>query len=267
MTARKARGRGRRRIFGLFGLGRPPRRKPPKNPLARLLRRVWRGFLWAVALFVGGSIAGVVLFRFVDPPVTPLMLIRWVERGSFPAHGPSRPLSRISPHLMRAAMASEDANFCRHRGIDWDQVRVALKEHSEGAKLRGASTITNQVARSVFLVQRGGFVRKGLEWWFTALIEAVWPKRRIMEVYLNTVEWGPGVFGAPAAARHWFRQDVENITPLHAALLITTLPNPQHRRPNRPSAGHARLARIVIARMRQTPIGKTGPCRQARRGK
>ena len=233
----------------------------------RWVSRLWYAFLWLVAGFVGLSVVSVLLYRFVNPPAVPLMVVRWVETGSWPARGPWTSLDRMSPHMMRAVIASEDANFCRHHGVDWDQVDQALKEYRQGGDLRGASTITNQTARTVFLLQSGGFVRKALEWWFSFLMEATWPKARIMEVYLNTVEWGPGVFGAPAAARHWFRTDVRRISPLQAALLATTLPNPRGRRANRPGPAQARLSHGVAARMRHVAVANGDPCPSPPRAK
>lgn len=226
--------------------------------------RLCQGFLWGVAGFVGYSLFFVLLFRFADPPGVMLMHVRALETGKPQVRGRWVSLEELSPHMMRAVIASEDSNFCGHHGVDWDQLEQALREYRRGRPLRGASTITNQTARTVFLVQGGGLVRKGLEWWFSFLMEAMWPKSRIMEVYLNTVEWGPGVFGAPAAARYWFRADIRKISPMQAALLATILPNPRGRRANRPGPAHARLARVAAARMRQVPVARGDPCPAAR---
>lgn len=190
-----------------------------------MLRRVIRILLLATGAFLGGSVFLVAIYRAVPPPVTPLMLIRLVE-----GHGIGkswRPLSEISPNLARAAMAGEDAKFCEHHGFDWDAIRAAWHRYEEGTRhLRGASTISMQTAKNVFLWPGRDWIRKGLEAYFTVLIELAWGKARIMEVYLNVVEWGPGIYGAEAASQYYFHKPARALTVDEAARLAAILPDP-----------------------------------------
>ncbi len=215
--------------------------------------------LGAVLLLASGT--AVLAYRVVDPVHTPLMTLRAIERGdAVPARQRWKPLSEISPHLVRAVIASEDARFCSHDGFDWDAIRMALEKLEEDGKARGASTISMQTAKNVFLWPDRLYVRKGLEAAFTVLIEAFWDKRRIMEVYLNVAEWGPGIYGAEQAARRYFKRSAARLTPYQAALLAAALPNPLHRRPHRPSRYVVRKARILLARMRHVAVKADEPC-------
>ena len=193
-------------------------RPGPLRTLARLLLRL------VLALLLGWAFL-ILLYRFVDPPLTPLMLLRLPESGRIDHD--SVPLSKISPDLVRAAIAAEDNRFCVHRGIDWSAVEDAVQEYEADGRLRGASTITMQTARNLFLWPGGGFVRKGLEAPLALALDALWPKRRIMEVYLNIIEWGDGIYGAEAAARHHFGVSAHQLTRQQAALLAAVLPNPR----------------------------------------
>jgi monofunctional biosynthetic peptidoglycan transglycosylase len=174
-----------------------------------------------------GAVLGlVVLYRVVDPPLTPLMI--W----NAPAHGVTRrwvSLDDVSPALVRAVIAAEDARFLEHRGVDWDAIRQA---HAYNARhgdqpRRGASTITMQCARNLFLWPGKSYVRKALEAGLAYVLEVVWGKRRILEVYLNVIEWGPGVYGVEAAARRSFGVGAADLDGRQAALLVAVLPNPQ----------------------------------------
>lgn len=136
------------------------------------------------------------------------------------------PLSDMSPHLVRAVIAAEDTKFCAHRGFDMEQIKIALAEAERGGRLRGASTISQQTAKNVFLWPGRGFIRKGAEAWFTALMETMWPKRQILEAYLNVAEWGDGLFGAEAASQARFGKSAADLTATEAALLAAVLPNP-----------------------------------------
>jgi monofunctional biosynthetic peptidoglycan transglycosylase len=217
-----------------------------------MLRVVVRWLGRAVLAFVGLSLAAVLFVRVVPPLVTPYMLIRAAE--SLVDGDPVgitkdwTSLDAISPNLQRAVIASEDARFFDHHGIDWQAVHEArdYNRRHAGRRKRGASTITMQCARSTFLWQGRTWVRKGLELWFTALMELCWPKRRILEVYLNVAEWGPGIYGAEAAAQHWFRIPASKLSPTQGALLAAMLPSPLRWNPNRPTAYlQARARRIV----------------------
>jgi len=180
-----------------------------------------------VALFillVAGPILTVVVYRFVPPPATPLMVIRLAEGKGWNHHW--RPIDEVSPALPRALIAAEDARFCDHHGFDLDALQKAYENNEKGRKIRGGSTISQQTAKNVFLWPDRSYVRKGLEAYFTVLIETMWGKRRIMEVYLNSIEWGPGVYGAEAAAQRNFKVSAAGLAPAQAARLAAILPNP-----------------------------------------
>jgi len=215
--------------------------------MLRLLRRLLLFTLAALALFWGG---GLLLFRFIDPPATPLMLIRSAERGTAVRYRPL-PLSAQSPALVRAVIVSEDSRFCLHNGIDLGAVQDALDDYEETGRLRGASTIPMQVARNLFLWPGGGFVRKGLEAPLALALDALWPKRRIIEVYLNIAEMGPGLFGAGVAAEVHFGQPAGRLGETQAARLAAVLPNPNRWSAGSPTAYIQRRTGTIQARMAQ----------------
>ncbi|MBI1198749.1 MAG: monofunctional biosynthetic peptidoglycan transglycosylase [Phenylobacterium sp.] len=181
-------------------------------------------FALLLIVFVIGPVAVVAIYRFVPPPVTYLMVQRMFE-----GHGIERrwvPMRQISPHLVRAVIAAEDARFCEHHGFDVQAIQKAMAANASGKKLRGGSTISQQTAKNVFLWPHRDWVRKGFESWFTVLIEVGWGKRRIMEVYLNTIEWGPGVYGAEAAAEKNFHVHAKDLTAAQASRLAAIVPKP-----------------------------------------
>jgi monofunctional biosynthetic peptidoglycan transglycosylase len=210
----------------------------------RRLARVMVALALALAAF---SVGWAALYRFAPVPATPLMLIRAV--GGAGLEKDWVPLSSISPHLARAVIASEDTLFCGHGGFDWAAIEGAFEDNEEGARLRGGSTISQQTAKNAFLWPDRSWTRKGVEAWFTLLIETFWPKRRILEVYLNIIEWGDGVYGAEAAARHHFRKSAAALTRREAALLAVVLPSPRKWSPNPPGTYVARRAGIIERRM------------------
>ena len=224
-----------------------------------LMRRIGR----IVLLALGGCFIGLVLlvmiYRLVPPPVTPLMLIRAVE-----GHGLTkswRPLGVISPQLVHAVMASEDAKFCEHHGFDWEAIDEAWQRYRRGVgKLRGASTISMQTAKNVFLWPGRDWIRKGLEAYFTVLIEFVWGKKRIIETYLNVVEWGPGIYGAAAAAQFYFHKPPSALNAEEAARLAAILPDPLKWSASRPDRYVAERAAIIRERMPDVPLA-TPACR------
>jgi len=165
----------------------------------------------------------IAVYRFVNPPFSSLMVLKWLGGTSIQRQWV--PLERISPNLMRAVIASEDGRFCSHWGIDFGEVAAAIRRSSGGTP-RGASTITMQVAKNLFLWPAKSYVRKLVEVPLTYAIELMWPKRRILEVYLNIAEWGPGIFGAEAAARAHFNRSASRLNARQAAQLAVTLPNP-----------------------------------------
>lgn len=201
----------------------------------------------AAAGFVATSIVWVLILRVVPAPGTLLMVMRAV--GGETVTREWTPLEEISPELVRAVIAAEDTKFCTHHGFDVEQIRIALKEAEGGKRLRGASTISQQTAKNVFLWPGRGFVRKGMEAWFTLLIESLWPKSRIMEMYLNVAEWGDGNFGASAAARARFGTTPEQLTRHQAALLAAVLPNPHDWRADNPGPYVRKRASTLRARM------------------
>jgi monofunctional glycosyltransferase len=187
----------------------------------------------------------VLIYRFVPIPGTFLMAQRAIE--GFDTRRNVVGLSDISPFLVRSVIASEDANFCNHNGFDWAAMKVAMKSNERGRKLRGGSTISQQTAKNVFLWPQRSYVRKAMEAGFTVLIETLWPKRRIMEAYLNVAEFGPGIFGAEAGALTHFRKHAKDITPLEAARLAAILPSPRRWSPTRPSRAIARKSNGIVA--------------------
>lgn len=201
------------------------------------------------------SVGLVVLLRFVNPPCTPLMLWRWAA-GEGMRHE-WRDLAAISPAVQQAVMAAEDQQFPDHFGFDWDQLERAMKENQTRKRPRGASTITMQTARNLFLWQGGGFARKGLEAYFTLLIELFWSKARIMEVYLNIIEWGTGIFGAEAAGRAYFSRPAAGLTHGQAALLAAVLPNPRRWSPASPNRYISGRAAVIDREMQSfAPLKK-----------
>ena len=175
-------------------------------------------------VFVIGPILVVAVYRFVPPPVTYLMVQRAFEGRGFDRRWV--PMRQMSPSLVRAVIAAEDARFCEHHGFDFGAIQKAMAANESGKKLRGGSTISQQTAKNVFLWPSRDWVRKGLEAWFTVLIELGWGKERIMEVYLNSIEWGPGVYGAEAAAQKNFHVHASQLTTTQAARLAAIVPKP-----------------------------------------
>lgn len=239
-----------------------PRRRAPAAGANRnfaLLRRLGRIMWWCIIGFITGSIALVALYRVLPPLVTPLMLLRLIDGNG--THKSWRSLDHISPDLIRAVMAGEDARFCRHHGFDWDAIETAWDRYQSGrGRLLGASTISMQTAKNVFLWPGRDWLRKALESYFTVLIELAWGKRRIMQVYLNVVEWGRGVYGAEAAAQFYFRKPAAALTIGEAVRLAAVLPDPLDWSPRRP--GRRLLARSAFIRseMSAVPAALPLPC-------
>jgi monofunctional biosynthetic peptidoglycan transglycosylase len=191
----------------------------------------------------------ILLYRWVDPPLTPLMLARWSQ--GFGIAQSWRPLDEISRELRFAVIASEDNRFCAHRGFDWHELGGQLQAWRDGARPRGASTISMQTVKNLVLWESRSNLRKLLEAWLTPQLELLWPKRRILEVYLNIVELGPGIYGAEAAARHWFGKGADRLTRAEAARLAAILPAPLRRDAAKPSATTQRHAQTIARRIDQ----------------
>ncbi|MDR3517559.1 MAG: monofunctional biosynthetic peptidoglycan transglycosylase [Azospirillaceae bacterium] len=226
--------------------GAPPpwRRWQGRGPGRRRLFRLVAGTLVVLTVV---SLLWVVAYRIVAVPVTALMLQRIAEGDGATRQWVS--IEAISPSLIDAVIASEDSRFCFHHGFDVAAIEAALDSNAEGDRLRGASTISQQTAKNAFLWPSRIWLRKGLEAYFTVLIELGWPKRRILEVYLNIVEWGDGVFGAEAAARTHFHKTAASLTRHEAALLAVVLPDPRAWRPEHPGPYVAGRAAIIEKRM------------------
>lgn len=210
----------------------------------RVLRYLVMAFVWFLIVSVGL----VIFYRFVPPPITATMILD--------GNGITKdwePLSRIDRDMVSAAIAAEDGKFCQHNGFDYQAIEKAMQKNARGGRIRGGSTISQQTAKNVFLWQGGGYFRKGLEAWFTILIESVWGKRRIMEVYLNVAETGIGTYGVEAGAQRYFHHSAARLAPQEAARIAAVLPLPKERAAIDPGGftrryGNAISARIGIVR-------------------
>ncbi len=203
-----------------------------KTILGKIFRIIWKTGL----LFVIISITFVIIYRFLPVPITPLMIIRCIEQKSTGKEIIMKhdwvSLQKISAQLQLAVVCSEDQNYLKHSGFDFGAIQKALKENEGGKRIRGGSTITQQTAKNVFLWQGRSYVRKGLEAWFTLLIEFFWNKERIMEVYLNSIEMGNGIYGAEAASQFWFKKSASNLSKDEAAAIAAILPSPLNYKAN-----------------------------------
>ncbi len=211
-----------------------------------MIRTLFRRLFKALAWFAAGSALVVLALRWVPPPGTALMLERkvesWLDGTPVELRRDWRPWNELPDDLKIAVIAAEDQKFAEHWGFDVGAIRAAMVHNERGGTLRGASTLSQQVAKNLFLWSDRSWLRKGLEAWFTLLIETLWSKQRILEVYLNSVEWGDGVFGAEAAARHHFGIGAPYLSTQQACLLAAVLPNPREWSPSRPGAYVARRA-------------------------
>ncbi|MFA6652213.1 MAG: monofunctional biosynthetic peptidoglycan transglycosylase [Bacteroidales bacterium] len=218
-----------------------------------MLKKGFKYFRWLLGGLFALSILIVLFYKFVPVPLTPLMLIRYSEQkkqGEKPViHHEWVPLEEISVNLQRAAIASEDQSFFEHKGFDLEQIRKAREENETRRKPRGASTITQQTAKNLFLWPRSSWLRKGLETYFTFLLELFWSKERILEVYLNSIEMGKGIYGAQAVAREHFNTSARDLTKYQASLIAATLPNPQRFSSRTPSAYILRRSREILQQM------------------
>ncbi|MEY2705050.1 MAG: hypothetical protein RL407_1112 [Bacteroidota bacterium] len=207
----------------------------------KILRRIWivlwRSFLW----FIGLSLGLVILYRFVPVPITPLMVIRVVEQSSDPEkevrlYKDWVSIDEMSRHAPQAVVAAEDQKFLEHHGFDFEAMQEAWENNQKGKQIKGASTITQQTVKNVFLWPSRSYVRKGLEAYFTVLVELMWPKERIMEVYLNVIEMGDGVYGIEAASQTFYNKKAADLSKGQAAMIAAVLPNPRRWSPARPTS-------------------------------
>lgn len=215
---------------------------------------VWRVVRWCLAIAFGAwllAALSIVAFRNINPPFTSLQIQRrvqaWVHRTPYRKSYSFVGLAKISPDIQHAVLAAEDARFFQHRGFDWHEIQIAAEDDLEGGRRRGASTITQQLVKNLFFGTGGSFFRKGAEFTLVPIAEAVLGKRRILELYLNEVEWGPGIYGAEAASRHYYASAARNVGREQAARLAAILPAPLKRRPERMNQYSA----LILERMRQ----------------
>ena len=190
-------------------------------------RRIFGWIFKAVLIFLLGSVLWVLAYRFINPPITATML-----GDVLAGRGASRdwmPIGQIDRDMVRAAIGGEDSKFCQHNGFDFDAIEQAMQRNASGGRIRGGSTISQQTAKNAFLWQGGGYFRKGLEAWFTVLTEAMWPKRRIMEVYLNLAETGIGTYGVNAGSQRYYGHDASAMSAQEAARIAAVLPLPKKR--------------------------------------
>ena len=215
--------------------------------------RYFLRFLW---IFLSVTLGLTLVYRWVPVPFTPLMVIRWFEGPqSGQVHRWSRdwvPLEQISTHMVQASVAAEDQHFMKHHGFDLEAIQKAYQRNQSGTRRKlGGSTISQQTAKNVYLWPARNYLRKGLEVYFTVCIELLWPKKRIMEVYLNSIEMGPGIYGAEAAAQHYFRKSALKLTKKEAALIVAAFPNPRERNPGQPTRYLRKRANKIQKLMRQ----------------
>jgi monofunctional glycosyltransferase len=209
---------------------------------------------WLVVIVIAGvslSVLSVLILRWVAPPTTAFML----REQQHAIHFQWVALANISTHARLAVIASEDQLFAKHRGFDFKSMQKAMRNNAAGKNLRGASTISQQVAKNLFLWEGRSYTRKILEAWFTVLLETLWPKQRILETYLNVAELGPGIYGIEAAAQHYFGKSAARLNATQAATLAAVLPSPQRWRADRPSS-YVRQRRTWILQQMRNLDGK-----------
>lgn len=197
-----------------------------------------------IVYFILITVAWVGIYAIVPPPITATMIM---DRNGITKDWTS--FSDISPNMARAVIAAEDSKFCSHNGFDTEAIQKAIQRNAQGGRIRGGSTISQQVAKNAFLWQGGGFFRKGLEAYFTFLIETIWSKHRIMEVYLNIAETGIGTYGVQAGAQRYFKKDAKDLTKIEAARIAAALPLPKKRAVNGASGFTRRYGNTIAARI------------------
>lgn len=230
---------------------KPAKKNTPRTFWGKLKRIAWKSILWFNII----SVFLVLLFKFVPVPYTPLMMVRAMEHNSdgkdMVCSHKWVPIEDISMNLQKAVVASEDGNFLKHSGFDFRAMKKAFNNNQKGKKLKGGSTISQQTAKNVFLWQGRSYLRKALEAYFTFLIELFWGKERIMEVYLNSIEMGDGVYGAEAASKYWFHKSAKNLTRYEAAAIAAILPNPRKYKATQSSSYVERRKNKIVKVMRQ----------------
>jgi len=220
----------------------------PRGSTRTWLRRAG----WTLAALAALPLLLTIIYRFVPPPVSALMLIRAVGGAGMDYRW--TPIDSISPELAKTVVAAEDAGICSHGGVEWGVLQDVVQDAIDGERqpTRGGSTIPMQVAKNLFLWPSRSYVRKALELPLATWIDFVWPKRRVVEVYLNIAEWAPGIYGAEAASQHHFRKPAAKLSRREASLLAAALPNPLMRKPGKPGRGLSSYARRIAARVPST---------------
>jgi monofunctional glycosyltransferase len=213
-----------------------------------------RMIIWFLAI----SVLWVLLYRFVPPPVTFTMIGNKID--GYAIEKDWRRLDEIDSDVARAVIAAEDAKFCSHAGFDAEAIEKAFRYNARGGRIRGGSTISQQVAKNAFLWQGGGYFRKGLEAWFTVLVETIWGKRRIMEVYLNIAETGMGTYGAEAGARRYFGHSASQMSAAEAGRLAAVLPDPKDREAVNPNGFVRRYGNMIAARAETVRVSGLDAC-------
>jgi len=218
---------------------------------------LWRTLLVLFAVLVVLPLTLTLAYRFLPVPTTPLVAGTWLAEGTI--YKVWTPIEEISPALVRAAIGAEDAKFCEHDGFDWQAIDKAMHQNEHGERVRGGSTISQQTAKNVFLTPHRNWVRKGLEAYLTVMIEALWPKRRILEIYLNVVQFGPNIFGAEAAAEYYFHKPASRLNAAEAGL-AAVLPDPEDWRVVGAGPYVARRTRTIVGRLLQVQRDHLDAC-------
>ncbi|MXV53016.1 monofunctional biosynthetic peptidoglycan transglycosylase [Pedobacter sp. HMF7647] len=230
------------------------KKSPAKSKKSSFFSKTLTFIRKAVIIYICVTVAWVLLYRFINPPITWLMLQRGIERKfdgkewKIEKHWLS--FDELSNNLKLAAMAGEDARFLQHWGFDLQAIQKAYKKNEQGKKVRGGSTISQQTAKNVFLWPGRSWIRKGFEAYFTALIEIFWSKKRIMEVYLNVIEMGDGIYGADAATQTYYQKPATSLSKGEAAMLVAILPLPLHWTPKHPTRYNYYKQRLILRNMR-----------------
>jgi monofunctional glycosyltransferase len=230
-----------------------------KNKNKSIMGRVRKTVFTVILVLIFFSISQVVLFKYVDPPVTVNMLWeRLLAKVNGTGHTPSayfwKKLEKISPHLQQAVLASEDQRFLTHNGFDFTEMKIVIENIMATQRFRGASTISMQAARSLFLPSSRSLLRKATEAWYTILMEVFWDKQRIFEIYLNTVDWGTGLVGAQASAQSYFSRDASQLSRGQAALMAAVLPSPHKWSAKNPSNYIRKRQQRILKQMSHMPL-------------
>lgn len=217
--------------------------------MKKTVRRILVGLLKLLAVFVLLSFTWVVAYKYISPPITGMMIYKWWKQENYTIDYSWKDIKEINSSVPLAIISSEDQKFLDHNGFDVEAIKKAIESNKDSKKVRGASSISQQVAKNVFLLPTKSYLRKGLEVYFTFLIELVWGKQRIMEVYINVVELGEGVFGAEAAAQKYFKKSAKKLSRQNAALMATALPNPLIYKLKSPSGYMLKRSNWVLRQM------------------